>query len=109
MRQRRALLRRASCASSGLTDKREIRVETAGGVIVPTLEDDGEVTRRHGRAALRAAATFRSSAERGARRPSRSTSTARASTIAALSMGNPHAVQVVADVDARAGRDRRAR
>ncbi|HSC97673.1 MAG TPA: diaminopimelate epimerase, partial [Casimicrobiaceae bacterium] len=28
----------------GLTDKREIRVETAGGVIVPRLEDDGEVT-----------------------------------------------------------------
>ena len=28
----------------GLTDKREIRVETAGGVIVPRLEDDGEVS-----------------------------------------------------------------
>src|SRR5882672_11397593 len=28
----------------GLTDKREIRVETAGGLIVPKLEDDGEVT-----------------------------------------------------------------
>ena len=28
----------------GLTDKREIRVETAGGVIVPRLEDDGQVT-----------------------------------------------------------------
>ena len=28
----------------GLTDKREIRVETAGGVIVPRLDDDGEVT-----------------------------------------------------------------
>src|SRR6476620_3563211 len=28
----------------GLTTKREIRVETAGGVIVPKLEDDGEVT-----------------------------------------------------------------
>lgn len=28
----------------GLTDRREIRVETAGGVIVPRLESDGEVT-----------------------------------------------------------------
>jgi hypothetical protein len=28
----------------GLTAKREIRVETAGGLIVPRLEDDGEVT-----------------------------------------------------------------
>src|SRR6185437_1546280 len=27
----------------GLTDRREIRVETAGGIIVPRLEDDGEV------------------------------------------------------------------
>src|SRR4029079_17517432 len=28
----------------GLTDKREIRVETAGGLIVPRLESDGQVT-----------------------------------------------------------------
>ncbi|HEY3460239.1 MAG TPA: diaminopimelate epimerase, partial [Casimicrobiaceae bacterium] len=28
----------------GLTDKRQIRVETAGGLIVPRLEDDGEVS-----------------------------------------------------------------
>jgi len=28
----------------GLTDKRELRVETAGGLIVPRLDDDGEVT-----------------------------------------------------------------
>src|SRR6266508_1394792 len=28
----------------GLTDKREMRVETAGGVIVPRLDDDGLVT-----------------------------------------------------------------
>ena len=27
----------------GLTDKREIRVETAGGIIAPRLEDDGIV------------------------------------------------------------------
>ena len=28
----------------GLTDKREIRVETLGGIIVPRLEADGEVS-----------------------------------------------------------------
>src|SRR6476469_4581746 len=28
----------------GLTAKREIRVETAGGIIAPKLEDDGEVS-----------------------------------------------------------------
>jgi len=28
----------------GLTDRREIRVETAGGGIVPRLDDDGEVS-----------------------------------------------------------------
>ena len=43
VRQRRALLRRVR-ARTGLTEKREIRVETAGGVIVPELEDDGHVT-----------------------------------------------------------------
>ena len=59
----------------GLTDKREIRVETAGGIIVPRLEDDGEVTRRHGRAALRRRGHSVRSAAR-ARSPSRSTSPA---------------------------------
>ena len=33
-----------SFATRASRDKREIRVETAGGVIVPRLEDDGEVT-----------------------------------------------------------------
>ncbi len=60
----------------GLTDKREIRVETAGGVIAPRLEADGAGDRRHGRAALRGRRTCRSSAAR-ARSRSRSTSTAR--------------------------------
>ena len=43
VRQRRALLRRVR-ARAGLTDRREIRVETRAGVIVPRLEDDGQVT-----------------------------------------------------------------
>jgi diaminopimelate epimerase len=48
----------------GLTDRREIRVETRGGLIRPRLVDGGEVE------------------------------------VSVLSMGNPHAVQVVDDVDA---------
>ncbi len=43
MRQRRALFVKFVHAK-GLTAKREIRVETLGGVIVPRLEDDGEVS-----------------------------------------------------------------
>jgi diaminopimelate epimerase len=91
--------------AQGLTTKRAIRVQTAGGLIEPRLEDDGEVTVdmgapifeparvpfdadrltaiEHGRALLWPLEVA------GARRA-----------IAVLSMGNPHAVQVVADVDA---------
>ena len=81
----------------GLTAKREIRVETAGGLIVPALADDGEVTvdmgvprfgpenipflDSHG-AVVEALDVDGEIVE-----------------ISALSMGNPHAVQVVADVD----------
>ena len=86
----------------GLTDKREIRVETAGGMIVPRLEDDGEVTvdmgvprfapaddSVHRRHAARVVEPLDVDGTR--RRRSR-----------ALSMGNPHAVQ-------RRRRRRRAR
>ena len=62
----------------GLTDKREIRVETAGGVIVPELDDDG--AGRPSTWACRASRppTSRSS-QPAMRRCSRSTSTARRS------------------------------
>jgi len=65
----------------GLTGKREIRVETLGGTIVPRLEDDGEVTVDMGPQAFEGTETID-----GAR-------------LWILSMGNPHAVQVVDDVD----------
>ncbi len=80
-----------------LTDKRAVRVETAGGLIVPAIEPDGEVT-----------------VDMGAPRfePPAVPFVAEAATIATsldvdgehvdvsvLSMGNPHAVQTVADVD----------
>jgi diaminopimelate epimerase len=81
----------------GLTAKRTIRVETLGGIIEPRLEDDGQVT-----------------VDMGAPRfdPHQIPLVAECATIeqlldvagtsvliSALSMGNPHAVQVVADVD----------
>ena len=70
----------------GLTQKREIRVETLGGVIVPRLEDDGEVSVDMGPPAIES--LHEKLVVDGA-----------ALDLAILSMGNPHAVQVVADVE----------
>lgn len=81
----------------GLTDKREIRVETKSGVITLTAADDINVTVNMGVPVF----------EPG-RIPFQSDSDAlvqpldvagSAVPITAVSMGNPHAVQVVADVD----------
>jgi len=81
----------------GLTAKRTIRVETRGGVIEPTLEAEGQVRVDMGVPRFEAAdipfvgdgVTVTQEVDvAGARL-----------TISALSMGNPHAVQVVADVE----------
>lgn len=82
----------------GLTDKREIKVETLSGVIAPRLEADGQVTVDMGPpefeparipfVAERRAPTYWIDVE------------GEPVEIVALSMGNPHAVQVVDDVDA---------
>jgi diaminopimelate epimerase len=82
---------------AGLTTKREIRVETASGVIVPRVEDSGQVTVDMG-------------APRFEPRDVPFAASGRQSTyalevagqirdVSVLSMGNPHAVQVVDDVD----------
>ena len=71
----------------GLTTKREIRVETLGGPIVPRLEADGEVSVEMGPPAFEQALVERLSV---------GGTTVEA---AILSIGNPHAVQVVADVE----------
>jgi diaminopimelate epimerase len=71
----------------GLTRKREIRVETLGGPIVPRLEDDGEVSVNMGPPAL--AAPFLETLDIGGERVE----------FAILSIGNPHAVQLVADTE----------
>src|SRR5687767_6470614 len=64
----------------GLTGKREIRVETRGGTIVPRLEADGEVSVNMG---IPSAVSLE---------------TIDGVEVSILSIGNPHAVQIVADV-----------
>ncbi len=72
----------------GLTTKREIRVETLGGVIVPRLEDDGEVSVDMGPPAVEMPLLHEIVLDHETVK------------VSILSMGNPHAVQVVADVQA---------
>jgi diaminopimelate epimerase len=66
----------------GLTHKREILVETLGGVIAPRLEEDGEVSVDMGPPRVEEPLIQRIENIE----------------LTILSMGNPHAVQVVADV-----------
>ena len=82
----------------GLTEKREIRVETLGGVISPRLEADGQVTVDMGVPVLEPARIPFVSDHAGVVQPL--DVDGRRVDITAVSMGNPHAVQVVADVDA---------
>ena len=82
----------------GLTAKREIRVETMCGVIVPRLEEDGQVTVDMGVPDflperipfLGKPGPVVQAIEVAGQRVD----------ITAVSMGNPHAVQIVPDVDA---------
>ena len=80
-----------------LTEKSEIRVGTASGVIVPRLEPDGDVTVNMGppefepaRVPFIAPAPAEHYTLQVAERPV---------SMSVLSMGNPHAVQIVEDVD----------
>jgi len=81
----------------GLTDKDEIRVETLAGVISPRLLGNGLVTVDMGAPVLDPARIpFLSDSDA----PEQALDVAGETiTIGAVSMGNPHAVQVVADVD----------
>jgi diaminopimelate epimerase len=82
----------------GLTTATEIRVGTASGVIVPRLEADGAVTVDMGPPEFEPA---RIPFLAAARAPTYVLDLGgREVEISALSMGNPHAVQFVADVDA---------
>ena len=81
----------------GLTDRREIRVETAGGVIVPALEDDGEVSVDMGVPRFAPSDVPFIGGTGAPLEPLEVDG--RIVEISALSMGNPHAVQIVDDVD----------
>lgn len=82
----------------GLTAKLEIRVETVSGVIAPRLEADGTVTVDMGVPEFEPARIPFTAPARALTYPLDVNGTIRE--ISAVSMGNPHAVQVVQDVDA---------
>ena len=84
--------------SRGLTDKRAIRVETAGGIIEPTIDADGQVTVDMGTPAFRAADVPFSGGAGAIVEPLEIDGAT--VMISVLSLGNPHAVQMVGDVDA---------
>lgn len=81
----------------GLTEKTEIRVQTAGGTIVPRLEDNGLVTVNMGVPVFEPARIPFVAATQADTYPLAVGD--RTVEIGALSMGNPHAVQLVAEVD----------
>lgn len=72
--------------AKGLTKKRELTVETLGGVIRPRLEDDGEVTVDMGKPVFSGEESLDVEGDKVQ--------------VALVSMGNPHAVQIVPDVQA---------
>jgi len=81
----------------GLTAKREIRVETAGGVIQPRIEDSGQVTVDMGAPRFDPRdVPFEAAAPQLVYPLSVAGVEVE---VSVLSMGNPHAVQVVEDVD----------
>ena len=85
-------------ADQGLTGKREIRVETQRGVIVPRLEDDGRVCVDMGVPEFSPEKIpFRGEVDRVVQPLDVEGEKVE---ITAVSMGNPHAVQVVTDVEA---------
>jgi diaminopimelate epimerase len=81
----------------GLTDKHEVRAETLGGVIAPRLEPDGQVTVDMGRPRFEPAEIPFVAEMRSLTYPLEVGG--RTVEIGALSMGNPHAVQLVPDVE----------
>ena len=81
----------------GLTDKTEIRVETASGIIAPRLEASGAVTVGMGAPRF---APQDVPIDMPRQSPTYTLAVGGATIqIAALSMGNPHAVQIVDDIE----------
>jgi diaminopimelate epimerase len=95
-------------SDKGLTDKRSIRVQTMAGIITPRLEDDGSVTVDMGAPVLEPARVpFDSDGLEGVAQGRdtlwpltvRARGAEQTVLVSTVSMGNPHAVQVVDDVD----------
>jgi diaminopimelate epimerase len=95
-------------AEKGLTDRRSISVETMAGVIAPRLEDDGSVTVDMGAPVLEPSLVpFDTDGLQGQPQGQDTlwplvlelAGEKETVLVSVLSMGNPHAVQVVADVD----------
>ena len=80
-----------------LTSKREILVETRGGLISPRLEQDGRITVNMGPPVFDPALVPFDGGSGAASEPLEVAG--KILEISALSMGNPHAVQVVTDVE----------
>ncbi len=81
----------------GLTHKREITVETKCGLISPRLEEDGHITVNMGEPIFEAARIpFNSHSDALVQPLQVGNETVQ---ITAVSMGNPHAVQIVEDVE----------
>ena len=81
----------------GMTQKNEIRVETSGGLIIPRLEANGEVSVNMGMPKFEPQ-QISFIAEKRAMTYSIDIS-GRQVEISAVSLGNPHAVQLVEDID----------
>jgi diaminopimelate epimerase len=95
-------------SDQGLTDKRSIRVQTMSGIITPRLEMDGSVTVDMGAPRLEPGQVpFDSQGLIGVAQGRdtlwpltvRARGAEQTVLVSAVSMGNPHAVQVVDDVD----------
>ncbi len=95
-------------AEKGLTDRRSIAVETMAGIISPRLEDDGSVTVDMGAPVLEPALVPFDTEGLQGRPEGRDTlwplmlelaGEKETVLVSVLSMGNPHAVQVVPDAD----------
>jgi len=91
-------------SDKGLSQERSIRVETMKGVIAPCLEDDGSVTVDMGAPRLAPSEVPFDSAGIDGRAEGEDTTwplpvDGKTVFVSVVSMGNPHAVQVVDDVD----------
>ena len=95
-------------SDKGLTDKRSIRVQTMAGIIEPRLEDDGSITVDMGAPVLAPSAVPFDSTGLAGQAQGRDTlwplglrlnGEEHTVLVSAVSMGNPHAVQVVDDAE----------